>query len=468
MSFASHAFLLLFLPLTILAYYALFKTPRRKMFFLLAVSYGFYAMAGWQFIPVLLGLSFVTFLDARRAWFLPGILLNLAALALFKYWNFGVENFNALMGLLGFHLASLNLLSIGLPLGISFFVFKHIGYLLDVQAKRYPASPDLLLFLTFSAYFPQISAGPISSFKDTSPQFLDLPGRLENRQALNGLALFSIGLAKKVLVADQIGTLITASLKNPANFTGVFPAWYMVIAFAVQLYFDFSGYTDMARGISLLFGVKLPPNFNNPYLAADSAEFWERWHMSLSNWFRVYLFSPLSRFFLRKWGSDRREWSQYTANLITMSLVGFWHGASWAYLLWGVYHGLLLNLNAGWKRSGRKIPGLVGRPLFIISILFGWALFMSPNFGFLAHLFAGLFGLKGLGNPGLITKLLRDPATLAMLVGIPLAFSGQSEPAALFEEGTSISAWKFFSWGVLAALCILLIGQVQNFIYVGF
>jgi alginate O-acetyltransferase complex protein AlgI len=467
MSFTSRSFLLLFLPVTFWAYYNLFKIARGKMFFLLAISYGFYALAGWKFTLVLLGLSLLTFFFARKNWFLPGILLNLGALALFKYWNFGIENFNSLMNLLGLRF-TFNLLSLGLPLGISFFVFKHIGYLLDIQAKRYIASEDLFAFLTFSAYFPQISAGPISSFKETSAQFLNLPDRLENEQALNGLVHFSMGLAKKVLIADQIGILMNASLGKPVNFAGIFPAWYMVIAYAAQLYFDFSGYTDMALGISTLFGVKLPPNFNNPYLAANPAEFWERWHMSLSNWFRTYLFSPLSRSFLRKWGSDKREWGQYAANFITMTLVGVWHGASWAYLAWGFYHGLLLNLGASWKRTGRKLPVWIGRPLFILSILLGWALFMSPDAVFLQHLLESLFGLKGLGNSAVIGKLVSNTATLAILAGIPLAFSGHSEAGSLFKEGQSISVWKFFSWGVLAAICILLIGQAQDFIYIGF
>jgi alginate O-acetyltransferase complex protein AlgI len=467
MSFTSRAFLLLFLPLTFLAYYTLFKTPRRKMFFLLAISYGFYALAGWQFIPVLLGLSLLTFFLARRNWFLPGILLNLGALALFKYWDFGVENFNALVKLSGYGFA-LNLLSLGLPLGISFFVFKHIGYLLDIQAKRYPASEDLFAFLTFSAYFPQISAGPISSFKDTSSQLLNLPDRLENGQALNGLVHLSMGLAKKVLIADQIGILMNGSLSKSANFAGIVPAWYMVIAYALQLYFDFSGYTDMALGISALFGVKLPPNFNSPYLATNPAEFWERWHMSLSNWFRMYLFAPLSRFFLRRWGSDKREWGQYAANFITMSLVGFWHGASWMFVLWGLYHGLLLNLGAGWKRTGRQLPGWIGRPIFIISILLGWTLFMSPDMAFLKHLFEFLFGMKGWGSRAVVDNLINNNATLALLVGIPLAFSGRSEAASLFKDGQSVSVWKFFFWGVLAAMCILLTRKPQDFIYIGF
>ena len=466
MSFTTHAFLLLFLPLALLAYYNLFKTARGKMFFLLAASYGFFALAGLEYIPVLLGLSLSTFFFAKKNWFLSAILLNLGALALFKYWNFGAENFNALADIFGFGFA-VNLLALGLPLGISFFVFKHISYLLDIQAGRYPASEDLWTFLTFSAYFPQISAGPISNFKDTATQFLNLPQHLESEQVTSGLVHFSMGLAKKVLIANQIGTLIDAALSTSV-IEGMLPAWYIVIAYAVQLYFDFSGYTDIALGISALFGVKLPPNFNSPYLATNPAEFWERWHMSLSNWFRVYLFSPLSRSLLRKWGSDKREWGQYMANFITMTLVGLWHGASWSYLLWGFYHGLLLNISAGSKRAGYQLPPLISRILFTISILLGWAIFMSPDAGFLRDLLQSLSGMQGLGELDMLNSLVTSKATPAILVGILLAFSGRSEAASLFQDGQQIPSQRFFLWGLLTAICILLMGQFQEFIYVDF
>lgn len=466
MLFTSHAFLLLFLPFTLLTYYNVFNTARGKMFFLLVASYGFYALAGWEFLPVLLGLSLITFISAKRNWFLPGILLNLGALAFFKYWNFGAENFNALAEGLGFGF-DVDLLSLALPLGISFYVFKHIGYLLDIQAKRYPAGDDLWTFLTFSAYFPQISAGPISSFKDTATQFLNLPQRLDSDQVSSGLVYLSMGLAKKVLIANQIGIFRDVTMSTSAV-AGILPAWYMVIAYAVQLYFDFSGYTDMALGISALFGVRLPPNFNSPYLATDPAEFWERWHMSLSNWFRVYLFTPLSRSLLRRWGPDKREWGQYAANLITMTLVGLWHGAAWSFLLWGFYHGLLLNIGARWKRSGYQLPALVSRPLFLISIMLGWAIFMSPDADFLGHLFQGLSGMSGFGDFAMLNTLIWSSATPPLLAGILLTFSGRSEAASLLQDKEPSSAQRFFFWGVLTAICILLMAQSQNFIYVDF
>jgi alginate O-acetyltransferase complex protein AlgI len=437
------------------------------MYFLLIISYCFYALAGWKFIPLLMGLALLTFLAGIKNWLIPGILLNLAALALFKYWNFGMENLDALLHYFNLEI-TLNTLSLSLPLGISFFVFKHIGYLLDIQANRYPASRDLFVFLTFSAYFPQISSGPISSFKDTSTQLKNLPDRLENQEALHSLIHFSMGLAKKVLIADQIGELINISNNGPFLVGGSLPAWYALVAFTIQIYFDFSGYTDMALGISGLFGVKLPPNFNNPYLANDPAQFWERWHMSLSNWFRIYLFSPLSRTILRAWGSDRREWAQYATNLITMALIGLWHGATWVYLLWGIYHGLLLNLYAAWKRGAQSIPLWAGRPIFIFSLLLGWGLFMSPTLDFFQRLLASLFGMNGTGSSIFFSFLLPNNATLSIAAGILLAFSGRSEASTLVKNNPQITAWNFFLWGILSAICILIMGQSQSFIYNSF
>jgi hypothetical protein len=159
---------------------------------------------------------------------------------------------------------------------------------------------------------------------------------LTGEQVSSGLIAISLGLAKKILIADTLNTMLTSSVNTTNGFSGLIPAWYLVIACAAQLYFDFSGYTDIVLGISQLFGVRLPQNFNNPYLASNPGEFWERWHMSLSVWFRTYLFSPLSRTFLRKWGSEKRDQAQYAANIVTMSLVGLWHGAGWNFIVMAV------------------------------------------------------------------------------------------------------------------------------------
>lgn len=467
MTIASHVFLLLFLPITVLVYYGALRQSRHKMFFLLAASYIFYALADLKFLPLLFLLSWSTYYFAKRRWTGLGIVLNLAALLVFKYWNFGVDTFNFLMDSLNLDVAA-NLLQLGLPLGISFFVFKHIGYLLDVQRGLYPATDDFWAFATFSVYFPQISAGPISSFRETADQFQYLPNQLKREQVYSGLVYLSMGLAKKVLIADALGSLLATSVNSQDGFTGLIPAWYIVIAYAMQLYFDFSGYTDMVLGVSTFFGITLPPNFNNPYLAANPTEFWERWHMSLSNWFKYYLFSPISRFLLRKGGSAWREQSQYIANLSTMALVGLWHGAGWMYILWGAYHGFLINLHVWWKRKNIGIPAWLGRTIFLLGIALSWVFFMSPDLGYLRHLLMQMTGFGGLGDSALLSQLLWDSATPALFAALVLSITGLSEAASVLRLSEKRNIWPAILWGVLTTLGLLFLGGEIQFLYVQF
>ncbi|MBK9924064.1 MAG: MBOAT family protein [Anaerolineales bacterium] len=467
MFFASHLFILIFLPLTLLLYYRLFKSSRNKLLFLLVISLLFYTAAGWEFGLLLFAISLLTYLSGQKGWYLPGVILNLGALFVFKYLDFGITTFNQLMHAAGFGLIA-PLLQLGLPLGISFYVFRHIGYLLDVKAGRYPAASEVWSFLTFSFYFPQISAGPISSYKEITVQFSNLPEHLEQEQATAGLVQLSYGLVKKVLIADQLGLLLTSNINTPGNFPGVIPALYILITYTAQLYFDFSGYTDMALGVSSLFGIKLPANFNSPYLAQDISEFWKRWHISLSTWFRYYLFSPISRLLLKKWGPTHREWAQYATNLTTMALIGIWHGAGWGYLLWGIYHGVLLNLNVRWKQSQIKVPNWLSRSVLLISLLFGWALFMSPSWAYFRHLLAGLSGMHGLGSPDLLYQLWQHNATLVLLAAIPLAFSGYSEAATLLADDHRFTWWQMLTWGLLTALALLAIQHGFDFLYAQF
>jgi len=468
MSIASRSFFLLFLPLILLGYYWITKNNRQKVFFLLIISYLFYGIAGWQFIPVLFALSLATYWAGKWSKYRWGVLLNLAALVLFKYWNFGIENVNIVLGALKLDFA-IGFLSLGLPLGLSFFVFKHIGYLLDLQQKRYEPSDDFWAFATFSAYFAQISAGPISSFAETAGQFNKLPAKLKDAPVYEALVYISLGLAKKILVADTLGMLLASPINKIGGFDGILPAWYMVIVYAGQLYFDFSGYTDMAIGVSKLFGINLPQNFNNPYLAANPAEFWERWHMSLSYWFRFYLFFPLSRSLLGRWGSKKREQAQYVSNIITMTLVGLWHGAGWGFILWGTYHGILLNLNAWWKRRSQNEIAWITRPLFLFAILIGWALFMSPSFAYLKYLGMQLVGFGGLGKMALLNKLFINQATPALLVAIPITFSGFAEASNLVKRvSTPRARWVAGGLGILAVLSIWMMKTNIPFIYAQF
>jgi alginate O-acetyltransferase complex protein AlgI len=468
MAIASRTFLLLFLPLTIALYYMVFRSPRYKVFFLLFASYLFYGLGDWKFVPLLLGLSIVTYFFSRRGWFGWGVALNLIALGVFKYWNFGVGNINALTSIFGIDLMG-GILKLGLPLGISFYIFKHIGYLLDVKKEKYPASSDILAFLTFSAYFPQISAGPISSYNDTAGQFDQLPDKLDKGNLFEALVYISIGLSKKVLIADTLGDFLASNINQIGGFNGLLPAWYIVIAYTGQLYFDFSGYTDMVIGVSKLFGINLPQNFNNPYLSANPTEFWERWHISLSQWIRDYIFTPLSLSLLKRWGTQRNHVARYVANIVTMTIIGLWHGASWSYILWGTYHGVLLNLNAWMKRRPKRLAAWITKPLFLVALLLGWALFMSPSADYMKYLFQQLAGFEGLGDITLLKKIFFDQATPVLLIAIPVALSGYTEARNFLNSATPTrNRWIAFGLGLLAVFCIWLMKTKIQFLYVQF
>jgi alginate O-acetyltransferase complex protein AlgI len=465
MQIASYIFLMLFLPLTLCLYWLIFRQPRQKVWVLLIASLVFYTAAGIQFTLLLLILSLATYAIARwmkRVW--PGVVLNLAALAVFKYWDFGAENINTLAAGLGLP-ALVPLMTLALPLGISFYVFKHIGYLLSVSQGRYPATKDFLLFVTYSAFFPQISAGPISDFNDTGPQLDALPEKPASSQIAQGLVFISIGMAKKLLIADQLNATLQTRLFAPETSPeGLIWAWSSVLMFALQLYFDFSGYTDTVLGVGLLFGVTLPPNFNNPYLSTSPGEFWERWHISLSMWFRTYVFFPLSRSLLRRFDTLPPERARAAANLVTMGLVGLWHGATWMYVLWGLYHGLLLTIYAllGQQRQARVTAP--ARVLFLILVLIGWALFLSPDLVFAQNLFANMLGLRGFGTLNDIAAI--HPYTgVAILIGSVLAVSGMSEAADYPLPRRSI---VMVALGIITVVCLLRLGTTQQFLYAQF
>jgi alginate O-acetyltransferase complex protein AlgI len=456
MSPASYLFLLLFLPVTLGLYWLACRTARAKLVLLCAVSLLFYALGGLVFLPLLVGLSLATYGLARIQRTTLGVILNLGALLLFKYWNFGAENVNALTHSISLP-AFAPLLMLALPLGLSFYTFRHIGYLLDVRGNRYLPTSDFLAFLTFSAFYPQISAGPISSFEDTGTQLRNLPARLSGEAAQTGLLHISLGLIKKLLIADTLANALSGGMNTG---DGVLWAWTTVVLYALQLYFDFSGYTDLVLGVSYLFGVALPPNFNNPYLATSPSQFWTRWHMSLSNWFRFYLFLPLSRTLLRRWGMARKEAAQYASNFITMGLIGLWHGAGWGFVLWGLYHGLMLNLYA-WANH-RRIR-LEGHVLLLLIVLLGWALFLSPDLGYAANLFRSLFGLNGLGEFDKLSSIYNTSTLLVASIAVLLTASGRVEAANLPTDRRY--AWVF---GALAALALLHLSGAARFIYVQF
>jgi len=371
MVFSSLLFLFLFLPGVLVLYYC---SPRRmRNLILFLTSLIFYAWGEPVYIIIMLvstltDYSFGLLLDRRnltpmkRKWIVAcSIIVNLGLLSYFKYADFLIQNVNALLG------TSIPLTELPLPIGISFYTFQSMSYIIDVYKGTAKAQRNWIDFGTYVALFPQLVAGPIVKYNTIAVQIRE---RSENiKMFAEGVRRFILGLAKKVLLANNIGLLWhTISSSNPDSLPAL-TAWLGIIAFAFQIYFDFSGYSDMAIGLGLMFGFQFNENFNKPYIAQSITDFWRRWHISLSSWFRDYVYIPL--------GGNRRGLAIQIRNiLIVWLLTGFWHGASWNFVLWGLYFGVILIMEKWWGlRLLHNLPRWARHFYALMLILIGWVLF---------------------------------------------------------------------------------------------
>ena len=355
MVFNSFSFIFIFLPLTVCGFYALAgKNMRWAAVWLLLASLFFYGSWDYRYIPILLTSVLVNYWAgrriiaaerlSRRGWLTASISFNLLLLCFFKYVNFFILSINDVTG------TGIPVVNIILPIGISFFTFTQISFLVDAYHEKIK-NIDFIHYLLFAAYFPYIVAGPILHHQEMLPQFADsgkYRARAEN--FATGIAIFTFGLAKKLLIADNLASAMTPVFAdgNPQ----FFQAWLGMLAYTLQLYFDFSGYSDMAVGVSRLFGFQIPINFNSPYKATSVSDFWQRWHISLSRFLRNYLYIPLG-------GNRHGQLTRYRNLLLTMLLGGLWHGANWTFVIWGGLHGLYLCVQHGWQfmmRTREKSP----------------------------------------------------------------------------------------------------------------
>jgi len=361
-----------------------------RKWWLLAASYAFYGSWNAAFLVLIIGSTLVDFYvgralhatdDQRRRnrllWLSCGV--NLGALAFFKYCNFFIDSFAGLLGVLGFE-ASLPVLEIVLPVGISFYTFQTMSYTIDVWRGVEKPTESLLDFALYVAFFPQLVAGPIERASHLLPQIARLP---ELSPRLDGFALIALGCFKKAVIADHIAAVVELTYADPSASYG--PAlWLGTYAFAVQIYCDFSGYSDIAIGLGRLLGLDIVENFRAPYAAAGPSEFWRRWHISLSTWLRDYLYIPL--------GGNRGGWFYVRRNLmLTMLLGGLWHGAAWNFVLWGFWHGALLIVFRAriftallarveaLPRPARAVILVVRRLVFFHLVCLGWALFRAES-----------------------------------------------------------------------------------------
>ncbi len=396
MVFSSHLFVFYFLPLSLLVYYLL--PMRGKHISLTIFSYVFYGWANPWFVLLMMFQTVVDWLagmtmaglwgkpkDAPIPLLTPGgprtgwqkaalvsaIVSNLMLLGFFKYFNFGLDNWNAVMTSAGLETARWDTaLRITLPLGISFYTFQSMSYAIDVYRGDAKAIRSILDYMCYVAMFPQLVAGPIIRFQDVADQFLVRTHTLE--KFARGVAFFSLGLGKKILLANPCGKV--ADTVFDAGAAATMDAWYGACAYAFQIYFDFSAYSDMAIGLGLMLGWVFAKNFDSPYLSQSITEFWRQWHLSLSTWLRDNLYIPLG-------GNRLGEVRTYINLAITMVLGGLWHGASWNFIIWGSIHGGMLALERlqGKDSWYRYLPGVVRTAITFVIILFTWVFFRAKD-----------------------------------------------------------------------------------------
>lgn len=409
MLFCSQAFLLFF-AIVFATYWAL-PWSRARIALLLVASFYFYA--SWnRWLAALIGLS-ATFdfavglglecsRSARKRSLLLGLSLvaNLGLLAYFKYANFFLGSLESMLRAFGSE-ASLPVLRVMLPIGISFYTFEAINYTVDVYRRRVPAERNLGHFLLFITFFPHLVAGPIVRARDFLPQ-LRQTKRWDWARIQLGAQYFLLGLFKKLAIADRMAAFADPVFAHPGDYSS-HAVWVAALAYTLQIYCDFSGYTDMAIGCAHLLGYKLAANFNLPYLARNVSEFWRRWHISLSTWLRDYLFIPLGG----SLGSRRRT---YLNLLVTMTLGGLWHGASWTFVIWGTFHGLLLighrlfrDLCAARPSLSALLLGPLGTlariGLTFVSVCIGWVIFRATSFGLAVAMLQRMFRPHGGASP---------------------------------------------------------------------
>jgi alginate O-acetyltransferase complex protein AlgI len=379
MLFSSLTFLFYFLPAVLLVYYLTPKPGRNAV--LLLASVLFYSWGGLGFTALLLSSITLNFFFAKqigrtestaRTWLIAGIVVNAALLIYYKYMNFFLENFNlAIVHFTGEPPTEFT--KIVLPLGISFYTFHQMSMLRDIYRDRSLPKVTYLNTALYVTFFPQLVAGPIVRYKDIIYQIRERNST--TARMYDGTQRFIIGLFKKVVIANTCALLADRILGTDASLLSPGATWLGVLAYTLQIYFDFSGYSDMAIGLAKLFGFDLLENFNLPYVARSIKDFWRRWHISLSTWFRDYVYIPLG-------GSKRGEGRMYVNLLIVFTLTGFWHGASWSFIFWGLFHGFFLVMERLWLgRLLEKIPAPFSWAYTMLVVMTGWLFFRVEDFG---------------------------------------------------------------------------------------
>lgn len=461
MLFSSVPFLYYFLPAVLIAY---FLAPwKLKNTVLLLSSLIFY---GWG-EPKLLGLMIFTIAlfyfcglaigrqekqGMKKFWLLVSVVTGVALLGLFKYADFFVESFNALTGL------GIPMLRLALPVGISFYTFQSLSYTIDVYRGTVLPQKNILSFGTYVSMFPQLIAGPIVRYSDIARQLESRSHSWE--EFFLGMRRLLVGLGKKVILSDNFALLI--KLFRESEEKSVLFYWLYAISFLFHIYYDFSGYSDMAIGLGRMFGFQFPENFNYPYLSRSVTEFWRRWHMTLGGWFRDYVYIPM--------GGNRVSPSRWVFNILTVwMLTGLWHGAAWNFVLWGLFFGIFLMIEKGIPGL-QKLPALLRHVYVLLAVILSFVLFNADSLSMAAEDFAGLFGLSGL--PGVSVPAVYYLKSYAVLFGLGILGSTPVVKQGAIRIGnTKIgSALELVALAILLLVCTayLVDGSFSPFLYFRF
>lgn len=473
---------LVFLPIVFILYWFVFKKLKVQNALVLVASYVFYGWWDWRFlilIAITSGFSYWSGLLIKnnegkpraQKWICAGnITINLLILCVFKYFNFFSENFAKLFGLFGLELDSVTL-NVILPVGISFYTFQALSYTIDVYRRKIEPTKDAVAFFAFISFFPQLVAGPIERATNLLPQF-QKPRKFDYATAVDGCRQMLWGFFKKIVIADNCAVYVNEVFSNYQDQSGS-TLLLAAVLFTFQIYGDFSGYSDIAIGCAKLFGVRLMRNFNVPYFSRDIAEFWRRWHISLTTWFRDYIYIPL--------GGSRVSKVKVIRNTFIIFLVsGFWHGADWTFIVWGAYHALLFlplillgknRKNTNIVAEGRLLPSFkefLQMLLTFMLVVIGWIIFRAESIGQAWGYVCGIFDASLLSVPWLKTRTYYIPLFSYILIMLAVEWLQRDKQHGLDLQKVRSSIFKYVIYYVILGFILYNCNPQQTFIYFQF
>ncbi len=464
MLFNSYFFLFVFLPLVLAIWWSGRLSERTRLIMIVAASYFFYGWWDYRFVALLAFSSLVDYMAGRQlhastrdsqrlAWLIVSLATNLGLLGFFKYSGFLAGSVNDLLEWARYG-GRLPVPEIILPVGISFYTFQTLSYTIDIYRRKAEPANSFWHFAAYVSLFPQLIAGPIVRYTDLEDQLRRIAPSICWDQFAKGLVFFVVGLGQKILLADLIASRSEPLLADYASLQMV-GSWYAMLGYTCQLYFDFAGYSNMAVGLGLMLGFAFPQNFDSPYKSQNISEFWRRWHITLSSWLRDYLFVPLG-------GSRHGRWLTLRNLFLVMFLGGLWHGAGWTFVLWGVYHGLLLVVHS-LSKDRWPLPRYAAVPLTFVAVVFGWVLFRSTDMTMCEHLIQSLVGLHGVEANWLVAcgggKAF---VLLAGLLGIVFFCPN------LWEWRMRWNPWTASALAMVLVICVLRLDSESPFLYFQF